>query len=164
MAQKVKTARKSTGRTRKTTETISKKTARFAVIEQLEKMGMARGIEISRELGLKPTTVGYVLYQLRLSGHAKRVRTGVYKLVRKPKDCHFWDDGISQEKVPVLKGSTMPDQILNLLADAPNGALSFRAIWKVTGFPRNVTGAVLSDLSRRKLIKRVRRGLYKIAK
>lgn len=162
MAQHVKAGHGGNGRTRKSTETISKKTSRFAVIEQLEKLGTARGIEIARELRLKPTTVGYVLYQLRLSGQAKRVKTGVYKFVRKPKDCHYWDDGIHPEKVPLLKGSTMPDQILNLLSEAPHGALSFRAIWKVTGYPRNVAGAVLSDLARRGLVEKVRRGLYKL--
>ena len=162
MVKKVKAGRKGNGRTRKLNEAISKKSARFAVIEQLKKMDVARGIEIAHELGLKPTTVGYVLYQLRLSGHAKRVKTGVYKFVRMPKDCHFWDDGIRPEKVPLLKGKTMPNQILNLLSEAPHGALSFRAIWKVTGYPRNVTGAVLSDLARRGLVERVRRGLYKL--
>jgi hypothetical protein len=130
----------------------------------LKQRGIARNVEIARALDLRPSTVGYVLYQLRVSGCARRLRTGVYEFVRMPENLHFWDDGVdTAAAAPTPAGETMPEQILSLLRDAPRGALTFRAIWKLSGLPRNVTGAVLSDLVKRGLARRIRRGLYKIA-
>jgi len=141
----------------------SRKTARWMVVQELKRRGTARNIELARALDLRPSTVGYILYQLRVAGCAKRLGTGLYEFLRMPGNLHFWDDGIRQDAIPVAEGATMPDKILSLLNDAPRGALSFRALWKLSGLPRNVTGAVLSDLVKRGSVERVRRGLYKAA-
>ncbi len=143
---------------------LPRRTARWQVVQELKKRGTARNIDIARELDLRPSTVGYILYQLRVSGCAKRIKTGVYEFVCIPENLHFWDDGVTEETVPAPEGSTMPEVLLNLLRNAPKGALSFRALWKLSGLPRNVTGAVLSDLVKRGMVERVRRGLYKPVK
>lgn len=140
----------------------AQKTARWRVVHELKSRGTARNIDLARALDLRPSTVGYVLYQLRIAGCAKRLGTGLYQFVRMPENLHFWDDGLA-EQAPEPSGDTMPEQILHLLRQAPKGALSFRAIWKLSGLPRNVTGAVLSDLVKRGLVDRVRRGLYRPA-
>jgi len=141
----------------------SRKTARWLVVQELKRRGTARNIELARALDLRPSTVGYILYQLRVANCAKRLGTGLYEFLRMPGNLHFWDDGIRQGSIPVAEGATMPDKILSLLKDAPRGALSFWALWKLSGLPRNVTGAVLSDLVKRGSVERVRRGLYKVA-
>ena len=137
-------------------------TIRSAVVTELEKMGTAKNIDIARSLGLKPSAVGYVLYQLRMAGCAKRIDTGTYEFVRCPENLRCWDDGIDFDNPPTVKGGTMPDRILKAMDLAPNGALSFLAIQKISKLPRNVTGAVLSDLVRRNLVERVQRGVYRL--
>jgi hypothetical protein len=131
------------------------------VIQELRRRGRARNIEIARQLDLRPSTVGYILYQLRIKGCAKRIQTGLYEFVALPEDLHYWDDGLDgRQPMPSTDDGTMPEKIVKLLASAPKGALSFRAIWKLSGLSRNVTGAVLSDLVKRGVIERVLRGLY----
>ena len=139
-----------------------KKSAKYAVVEELRNRGTAKSVEIARALDLKPSTVGYIMYQLRQSGAVQRIRTGVHRFVRIPDDLHYWDDGFDGDELPVPEGKTMPQRVLSLLAKAPRGALSFTAIWKLTGLERNVVGAVLSDLSKRGRVTRVRRGLYRL--
>jgi predicted transcriptional regulator of viral defense system len=173
-AKKVKKAKKTkkAKKAKKTTKTrkaagspTARKTARWAVVQELKRRKTARNVEIARALDLRPSTVGYILHQLRVTGCAKRIKTGVYTFVRMPKNLHFWDDGVKIDgRIPAPVGKTMPDKIINLLENAPRGALSFLAIWKLSRLERNVTGAVLSDLVNRGLVKRVRRGLYKPVK
>lgn len=158
MSKKAKKTRGAGART-------ARKSARWAVVQELKRRRTARNVEIARALDLRPSTVGYILHQLRVTGCAKRIRTGVYNFVRMPKNLHFWDDGVRLDgRIRTPPGDTMPEKVLNLLKSAPRGALSFRAIWKLSKLPRNVTGAVLSDLVKRGLAKRVRRGLYKPGK
>ncbi len=135
-------------------------TARWAVVQELKRLGTARNINIARTQNLSPSAVGYVLHQLRVTGCAKRIKTGLYEFIHMPDNLHHWDDGIDPAKAPQIEGDTMPRQIISLLRQAPKGALSFKAIQRFTGLARNVAGAVLSDLTRRGHIVRVRRGLY----
>lgn len=135
-------------------------TARWAVVQELKRLGTARNIEIARTLNLRPSAVGYVLHQLRVTGCAKRIKTGHYEFTQMPENLHHWNDGIDSSNVPTVVGQTMPERILSLVSQAPKGALSFNAIQKFTGLPRNVAGAVLSDLVKRGQLTRVRRGLY----
>ncbi len=135
-------------------------TARWAVVQELKRLGTARNIDIARTLSLRPSAVGYVLHQLRVSGCAKRIKTGHYEFTRMPENLHHWNDGIDAANAPTITGQTMPEKIINLLSQAPNGALTFTAIQKLTGLPRNVAGAVLSDLVKRGQLVRIRRGLY----
>ena len=136
-------------------------TARWAVVQELKRLGAARNIDIARTLNLRPSAVGYVLHQLRVSGCAKRIKTGHYEFTRMPENLHHWNDGIDPSNAPTIVGQTMPQRIMSLVSQAPNGALSFTAIQKLTGLQRNVAGAVLSDLVRRGQLVRVRRGLYR---
>jgi predicted transcriptional regulator of viral defense system len=137
-------------------------TIRSAVVAELERLGRARNIQIARALGIKPSSVGYVLYQLRMSGCARRLGTGSYQFVKMPRNLRCWNDGIDMNNPPTVKGQTMPERILNAVTLAPNGGLSFLAIQKIANLPRNVTGAVLSDLVRRGLLERLHRGVYRL--
>ena len=159
-----KAAKKKATESKAPASAAPRQSARWSVVQELKSRGTARNVEIARKLDLRPSTVGYILHQMRVTGCAKRIRTGVYKFVRMPKNLHYWDDGVKLTgQIPTPAGNTMPDKIRGLLQGAPKGALSFRAIWKLSKLPRNVTGAVLSDLVKRGLAARVRRGLYKYA-
>lgn len=136
-------------------------TARWAVVQELKRLGTARNIDIARTLNLSPGAVGYVLHQLRVTGCAKRIKTGHYEFTCMPENLHYWDDGIDASNTPEIVGGTMPEKIINLVQQAPNGAISFTAIQKVLGLPRNITGAVLSDMVKHGQVVRVRRGLYR---
>jgi|GEM_PF-2674006 len=141
------------------------KTARWAVIQELRKRGTARNREIARALDLKPSTVGYILYRLRIEGHARRVRMGLYEFISTPRTMQIWEElpqGDPESLRRAAEGDTMPRKILNLLAEAPGRTLSFRLLWKLTGLKRQVAGAVLSDLVKRGLVDRVHRGIYKL--
>ena len=63
-----------------------RRTARWAVVQELKRRGTARNRDLSRDLNLKPSTVGYILYQLRITGCANRIDTGVYEFVRVPEN------------------------------------------------------------------------------
>jgi len=136
--------------------------ARWGVIQELRRRGQARNIEIARALNMTPGAVGYILYQLRLRGHVRRVKTGVYEFVRMPDDLYFWEHEQHLTKLRPVPGGTMSEKILSLMRQSPNHVLSFRAIWKLSGLQRQVAGAVLSELTKRCELERVRRGLYRL--
>ena len=140
------------------------KTARLAVVNELRRRGAARNKEIAEALGLKPGTVGYILYRLRIEGHARRVKMGHYEFLSVPESLKVWEQ-VPQAGAVELKaapGGTMPQRILSLLDGAPGKTLGFRAIWKLTGLKRQIVGAVLSDLARRGLLERLHRGIYRL--
>lgn len=135
---------------------------RWAVLQELRQRGTARNIEIARALELSPGAVGYVIHQLRQRGHVKRLRTGVHKFVRMPDDLYYWEHEQHLHDIEPVEDGSQPEKILSLFEQTPDGVMSFRAVWKLSGLQRQVAGAVLSELVRRGELERVRRGLYRL--
>ncbi len=162
----MKASSKSSGagkmKARKTRGMQQPASARWQVITELRQRGRARNIDIARTLGMTPGAVGYILYQLRLRGYVRRIKTGLYEFGRMPDDLYFWEHEQHLINLRPPESGTMPEKIVGLMKQAPDHVMSFRALWKLSGLPRQVTGAVLSDLVRRGDIKRIRRGLYRL--
>jgi len=137
---------------------------RWAILQELRRRGSARNREIAAALDLTPATVGYVLHQLYKRGCIDRVSMGFYKFVCVPDSLRFWADEQHLVEVRPAGDGSLTQKVLSLFQQSPDGTLSFRAVWHLSGLERRVAGAVLSDLVRREHLCRVRRGLYQLPK
>lgn len=137
---------------------------RWAILQELRDRGSARSREIAAALGLTPATVGYVMHQLCRQGCIDRISTGFYEFVRIPDGLHFWAHEQHLADIRPAEGCSLPEKVLSLFRQSPEGMLSFRAVWQLSGLGRRVVGAVLSGLVSRERLRRVRRGLYQLPK
>ena len=138
-------------------------TARHAVTQEMFRRGPCRASDVSADLDLKETTVSSIMYGLYVRGHAERVERGVYQLVSLPKNFTPTEGKLDVRKIRRPMGPTMPAQVISLLQAAPDQTLTFEFIRNNTNFSRQATGAVLSNLVKRGILDRLRRGVYELA-
>ena len=138
-------------------------TARHAVTQEMHRRGECRAAEVSADLGLKETTVSGIMYGLYIRGHAARVERGVYQLVSLPENFTPTKGKLDVRKIRRPVGPTMPAQVIALLQAAPDQTLPFEYIRNNTNFSRQATGAVMSNLVKRGILDRPRRGVYTLA-
>lgn len=138
-------------------------TARHAVTQEMFRRGACRASEVSAVLGLKETTVSSVMYGLYVRGHAERVERGVYQLVSLPDNFTPTEGKLDVRKIRRPMGPTMPAQVISLLQAADDHILTFEYIRNHTNFSRQATGAVLSNLVKRGILERQKRGVYLLA-
>ena len=138
-------------------------TARHAVTQELYRRGPCRAAKVSADLGLKETTVSSIMYGLYVRGHAERVERGVYQLVSFPENFTPTEGKLDVRKIRRPMGPTMPAQVIALLQAAPDQTLPFEYIRNNTNFSRQATGAVLSNLVKRGILDRPKRGVYVLA-
>jgi hypothetical protein len=137
-------------------------TARHAVIQEMHRRGECRAAEVSADLGLKETTVSSIIHGLYVHGHAERVERGVYRMVSLPENFKPTKGKLDVRKIRRPIGPTMPAQLITLLQAAPDHTLPFEFIRNNTNLSRQETGAVLSDLVKRGVLNRPRRGVYSL--
>ena len=137
-------------------------TARHAVTQEMHRRGECRAAEVSADLDLKETTVSSIIHSLYIHGHAERVEKGVYRLVSLPKNFTPTEGKLDIRKIKRPVGPTMPAQIIALLQAAPDHTLPFEFLRNNTNLSRQETGAVLSDLVKRGILNRPRRGVYSL--
>lgn len=151
------------GKSNKSTGKPTLVTARHAVTQEMFRRGACRAADVAKDLGLKETTVSSVMYGLYVRGHADRVERGVYQLVSLPKNFAPTEGKLDVRKIRRPMGPTMPAQVIALLHEAQDNTLTFEFIRNHTNFSRQATGAVLSNLVKRAILSRPRRGLYILA-
>jgi DNA-binding IclR family transcriptional regulator len=142
--------------------TSGKITAREAVTQELQRREACRAGELAHDLGLKETTVANIMYGLYVQGYARRLARGLYGLVRMPKNIQPAKGKVNVHSIKRASGPTMPATIISLLQHAPDQALAFDEIKRASGFGRQATGAVLSNLVKRGIVARPRRGFYRL--
>ena len=135
-------------------------TARHAVTQEIHRRGPCRASEVAADLGLKETTVSSIMYALYINGHAERVERGVYQLVSFPEGFTPTTGKLDIRKIRRPVGPTMPAQVISLLQAADDHTLTFEYIRNNTDFSRQATGAVLSNLVKRGILTRSKRGVY----
>jgi len=138
-------------------------TARHAVTQEMHRRGPCKAADVAADLGLKETTVSSIMYGLYVRGHADRVERGVYQLVSFPKNFTPTEGKLDIRKIRRPVGPTMPAQVIALLQAAPDQTLPFEYIRNNTNFSRQATGAVLSNLVKRGILHRPKRGVYVLA-
>jgi len=159
MTERKKTAAKKSAATGKTRTLV---TARHAVTQEMHRRGSCRASEVAADLGLKETTVSSVMYALYIRGHAERVDRGVYELVSLPENFKPTAGKLDVRKIRRPIGPTMPAQVIGLLQAAEDHTLTFEFIRNNTDFSRQATGAVLSNLVKRGILARSKRGVYEL--
>lgn len=137
-------------------------TARHAVTQEMHRRGACRASDVAADLGLKETTVSSVMYALYVRGHADRVDRGVYELISFPENFKPTAGKLDVRKIRRPIGPTMPAQVIALLQAAPDHILTFEFIRNNTDFSRQATGAVLSNLVKRGILARLKRGVYEL--
>ncbi len=135
-------------------------TARHAVTQEMHRRGPCRASEVAADLGLKETTVSSIMYALYINEHAERVDRGVYQLVSFPQGFKPTSGKLDIRKIRRPMGPTMPAQVISLLQAAEDHTLTFEFIRNNTDFSRQATGAVLSNLVKRGILTRSKRGVY----
>ncbi|MCD6365247.1 MAG: type IV toxin-antitoxin system AbiEi family antitoxin domain-containing protein [Planctomycetes bacterium] len=137
-------------------------TAKHAVTQEMQRRDTCRAGELAKDLGLKQATVANIMYGLYTQGYARRLGRGVYKLDHLPANVKPAKGKIDRRVIKRLTGPTMPAKIIALLQGAPDQALPFDQIRRSCGFSRQATGAVLSNLVKRGIVARPRRGFYRL--
>ena len=136
-------------------------TVREKVIEEMQRRGPCKPAELAKHVGLREGTVANVVYDLYVQGYARRPTRGVYELVRIPGSAVSAETDILQTTKPDGE-ATMPEKVIHLLRHASDQAMSFREIFDACGLTRQETGAVLSNLVKREIVARPRRGYYRL--
>ena len=139
----------------------SEMTVRDKVMEEMQRHGLCKPAELAKHLELHETTVANVVYDLYVQGYARRPTRGVYELVRIPGSVVPPETDATQRTKPDGE-ATMPEKVIHLLRHAPDQALGFREIFNACGLSRQETGAVLSNLAKRDIVARPRRGYYRL--
>lgn len=142
-----------------TTEQI---TARQAVTQEMNRRGICRASELAKDLDLKETTVSNIMYGLYIRGYARRLGRGEYKLDRLPDNIPPSEGKVDHSRIKRSNGQTMPAKIISIIQQSPDDCMGFEAIKNLSGFSRQATGAVLSNLLNRGILARPQRGVYRI--
>ncbi len=146
----------------KTDEAGEKLTIRSAITREMKKRGSCRAKDLARDLELSEGAVSHVLHLLYSDGYARRIRRGVYQLGHTDDSAKAASDKNSAAALVASEPMTMPAKIIALLQEAPDQALAFDTMQRATGFSRQATGAVLSNLAKRGVVARPRRGFYRL--
>ena len=143
-------------------QTTQPATARDLVTGEMRQQGACRSGALAKQLGLKKTTVSSIMHGLYMDGYARRLARGLYQLVRLPDDTGPGGENLAAPIPERPEGQTMPAKIIGLLQDAPDQALPFDDLKRSSGFTRQAAGAVLSNLVKRGIVARPRRGFYRL--
>ena len=137
-------------------------TTRELICSAMAEQGPCRAGDIAERLDLNKGAVAAVMYELFSEGYARRLARGLYQFVRSPDEQEELDPVAETAAIEAIMGATMPAKIMSLLRAGPDQALSFREIKKACGYTRQATGAVLSNLVKRGIVARPRRGFYRL--